>query len=60
MRAIAIAEARDISVVGMPRIGAGLGGLDWADVKRVIEAIGSQTKTVLAVYERPQPSRISR
>jgi O-acetyl-ADP-ribose deacetylase (regulator of RNase III) len=59
-KAIAIAEARDISLVGMPRIGVGLGGLDWADVKRVIEAIGSQTNTVLAVYERTQPSRISR
>ena len=29
---------RSVSVIGMPRVGAGLGGLQWGDVKEVIEA----------------------
>lgn len=52
-KAIGIAESRGIAVIGMPRIGAGYGGLDWPDVKRVITAIGAATPVVLAVYERP-------
>jgi O-acetyl-ADP-ribose deacetylase (regulator of RNase III) len=49
--AIRIAESRSISLIGMPRIGAGYGGLDWTAVKRILEAVGAKTEVVLAVYE---------
>ena len=53
-KAITIAEARRIRTVGMPRMGAGLGGLNWSDVKGVIEAIAGDTPIALVVYERPR------
>jgi hypothetical protein len=37
----------------MPRIGAGYGGLEWPDVRAIIESIAVETPVVLAVYERP-------
>jgi O-acetyl-ADP-ribose deacetylase (regulator of RNase III) len=48
-----IAESRSISLMGMPRIGAGYGGLEWAEVKRILDAVGTETEVVLAVYEGP-------
>lgn len=50
---VKIAEQRSIPVIGMPRIGAGYGGLSWRDVRRTIQAIGEDTGVVLAVYELP-------
>ena len=35
---IAQAEARRVAPIGLPRIGAGLAGLDWPDVARTLEA----------------------
>lgn len=51
--AVQIAESRSISLIGMPRIGAGYGGLRWTEVKRILDAVGAETKIVLAVYEGP-------
>ena len=48
-----------IDRVGLPRIGAGLGGLDWMRVKRVLEEVGKETKVTLVVFEqfiRSKPS----
>jgi O-acetyl-ADP-ribose deacetylase (regulator of RNase III) len=47
-----IAESRSIPVIGMPRIGSGLGGLQWESVRAVLEEVAEQTDVLLAVYER--------
>jgi O-acetyl-ADP-ribose deacetylase (regulator of RNase III) len=39
-----------ISSVAIPRIGCGLGGLNWNDVKGVIEDIGKETPITILVY----------
>jgi hypothetical protein len=36
----------------MPRLGAGLGGLDWPRVKSVLTAIGDETPVTLVVFEQ--------
>lgn len=41
---------QDINSIALPRIGCGLGGLNWLDVKTVIEEVGSQTSIHLIVY----------
>lgn len=51
--AVRIAESRSISLIGMPRIGAGYGGLGWTEVKRILDAVGAETEVVLAVYAGP-------
>ena len=40
-----------IKKLAMPRIGAGLGGLDWQDVKSLIEKIFTNSRLVVMVYE---------
>lgn len=52
-KAVGIAASRSIRVIGMPRIGAGYGGLQWADVRSVIEAIAAGTGILLVIYELP-------
>ena len=43
---------RDIKTVAMPKIGAGLGKLDWhSEVKPLVESILSDSQTVFNVYE---------
>lgn len=43
---------RDIKTVSMPKIGAGLGKLDWhSEVKPLIESILADSPTVFNVYE---------
>ncbi len=51
-KAIRIAESIAIPVIGMPRIGAGYGGLQWTDVRRILEWAAAETGIILAVYER--------
>lgn len=54
------AEARHVEAIAMPRIGAGLGGLDWSLVQPVIEALGAKTRVKLRVcdeYVAGQPLR---
>jgi O-acetyl-ADP-ribose deacetylase (regulator of RNase III) len=50
--ALADAEARDLPRLGIPRIGAGLGGLDWNDVAQVLgrSADGSTVELVVVHY----------
>lgn len=52
---VRLAEAAGITRVGVPRIGAGLGGLAWTDVRAVLEAIGRTTTLELVVFEDYQP-----
>lgn len=51
--ALADAEARAVSRLGVPRIGAGIGGLDWADVRGVLREVADRSTVELVVVERP-------
>jgi O-acetyl-ADP-ribose deacetylase (regulator of RNase III) len=37
--------------IGLPRIGAGLGGLDWRDVKALLERLAQPSEVDLLVFE---------
>jgi O-acetyl-ADP-ribose deacetylase (regulator of RNase III) len=52
-KAVGVSVSRGITTIGMPRIGAGYGGLDWGEVRQVLEAIAGKTAVTLAVFERP-------
>jgi len=52
--AVRAAETKAISVIGLPRIGAGLGGLSWDTVRHVLESVANKTHVLLAVYELPR------
>ncbi len=43
------AEEHGIAQIGLPRIGAGIGGLEWDDVLAVIDEIGADTDVELVV-----------
>ncbi len=47
-----LADAAGVKRIGLPRIGAGLGGLDWPRVKSVLSQIGSETSIELVVFEQ--------
>ena len=47
-----LAEASGIEEIGLPRIGAGPGGLDWTRVKRILTEVGSGTRVTLVVFEQ--------
>lgn len=53
---IQLAEQAGIRRVGLPRIGAGLGGLAWQDVRSVLVALGESTSVELVVFEEYEPS----
>ncbi len=48
------ARQRDLPKVGIPRIGAGLGGLDWDDVRVVLRAVSRDASTELVVVSLPE------
>lgn len=48
-------EERAIKTVGLPRIGAGLGGLPWADVRALVASVGATTTVELMVFEEVAP-----
>jgi O-acetyl-ADP-ribose deacetylase (regulator of RNase III) len=47
-----LAEQAGVARVGMPRLGAGLGGLEWRRVKSVLEEAGAATPVELVVFEQ--------
>jgi O-acetyl-ADP-ribose deacetylase (regulator of RNase III) len=49
---VSLAEKGGVAKIGLPRIGAGLGGLDWPKVRAVLEQAGSATRVELVVFER--------
>jgi O-acetyl-ADP-ribose deacetylase (regulator of RNase III) len=52
------AHGRGIDRLGLPRIGAGIGGLEWADVRRILLEVAEHSPVELVVVERPQrPAR---
>ena len=48
------AAALGVTRVGMPRIGAGLGGLAWADVRAALERATAGTGLTLVVVSLPR------
>jgi O-acetyl-ADP-ribose deacetylase (regulator of RNase III) len=51
-RMLELAAHAGIQRVGLPRIGAGLGGLDWPRVKKVIVEAGKGTRVTMVVFEQ--------
>ena len=45
-----------IKRIGLPRIGAGLGGLPWEDVKAELVLAGEKTLVELVVFEEYEPA----
>jgi O-acetyl-ADP-ribose deacetylase (regulator of RNase III) len=43
-------EQDKLPALAMPRIGAGLGGLEWEKVQEVIEELGKETPVTILVY----------
>ena len=52
---IRLAEARGLAEIALPRIGAGLGGLDWAEVRALLEELAAETPVRLLVCEEHAP-----
>ena len=46
-----IAERKSIKAIAMPRVGAGLGGLNWDEVKNILEELASSSSVDLIVCE---------
>ena len=51
------AEARGLDRVGAPRLGAGIGGLDWPVVECVLADAAAASRVTLVVVSRPSTSR---
>lgn len=56
-RMLEIATEAGISKIGIPRIGAGLGGLKWEDVRAVLERIGNKSEITLVIFEKFEKSQ---
>ena len=48
---LTLAEQQAIRTIALPKIGAGLGGLNWQVVKDAIQQIAEQTQITLIVVE---------
>jgi O-acetyl-ADP-ribose deacetylase (regulator of RNase III) len=60
---VAHATRDGVSRIGLPRIGAGKGGIDRVRVKRVLTEIGEKTPVALVVFEqfvRSTPEAVSK
>jgi O-acetyl-ADP-ribose deacetylase (regulator of RNase III) len=55
-RMIRLAPELGVTRIGLPRIGAGVGGLAWQDVRTLLETIGASTAIELVVFEDYRPS----
>jgi len=49
---VELAALAGIERIGLPRLGAGLGGLDWPRVKKILEEVGATTTVTLVVFEQ--------
>ncbi len=47
-----LAESSSIKQIGMPRIGAGLGGLSWESVKHMLEELAGTHSVNLIIFEQ--------
>lgn len=48
---LVMAEERKLMRVGLPRIGAGLGGLNWNEVKNSLSRVAESSPVTLVVFE---------
>lgn len=46
------AEQQGIREIGVPHLGSGIGGLDWAEVRQVLEEAGQTSSVLLTVVAR--------
>jgi hypothetical protein len=53
--ALADAHHRQVTGLGLPRLGAGLGGLAWPDVEAVLRKVGGESPVDLIVVSLPDP-----
>lgn len=51
-KTLALASHAGVERIGLPRIGAGVGGLDWTRVRRVLTEAGAATPLTLVVFEQ--------
>lgn len=51
-RMVELAAHAGVMRIGLPRIGTGLGGLEWPRVKNVLTQIGIETPVELVVFEQ--------
>ncbi|HEY7375624.1 MAG TPA: macro domain-containing protein [Polyangia bacterium] len=58
-RMLAAAVAAQIDRIGLPRVGAGLGGLPWEAVRALLEKVGAATAIELIVFETYVPRSIA-
>jgi O-acetyl-ADP-ribose deacetylase (regulator of RNase III) len=56
---VKLAEAEKVQRIGLPRLGAGLGGLAWGDVRGLLERLGAATAVELVVFEQFAPKGAS-
>jgi O-acetyl-ADP-ribose deacetylase (regulator of RNase III) len=56
-RMLAHARAAGVTRIGIPRIGAGLGGASWRDVRAVLEELAARAPVELVVVTRPEDIR---
>jgi O-acetyl-ADP-ribose deacetylase (regulator of RNase III) len=52
----ALADAEGVRSIGMPRIGAGYGGLVWRRVREIVERVFAGWEGTLFVYEEYAPN----
>jgi len=45
-----IAEEEDILSIGIPRVGCGIGGLDWIEVRMLLETIANESSVELVAF----------
>jgi O-acetyl-ADP-ribose deacetylase (regulator of RNase III) len=51
-KTIALATGVGITSIGLPRIGAGVGGLDWTRVRKILAEAGESTPISIVVFEQ--------
>jgi O-acetyl-ADP-ribose deacetylase (regulator of RNase III) len=51
-RMVFLAQHAGVERIGLPRIGAGLGGLDWPRVHSILAEVGTETAVTLVVFEQ--------
>jgi O-acetyl-ADP-ribose deacetylase (regulator of RNase III) len=54
---VALARHAGVARIGLPRIAAGLGGLDWPRVREAIEEAAAEPAVTLVVFEEYVPAK---